>query len=219
MSEPRLMNVLNINLTLYLQIVAGCRIPSFISTLISLLRPAFLWKQKLPSPGLRKRSGIKCLLRPYFIGTWGGGKEGEGGDKLSHDKLCLALDTRGAYLDPQVPPPPPRMWEWSSPICSDEMPNFWKVNILQTNTINIWPLAHCWPGRWEADKRGEAREIITPRWKQSWGEKQTLTRGDNDDNFLWGQSQDSELWRGCKHHPSWHGGRWDQWYYSSWIRG
>ena len=89
-------------------------------------------------------------------------EKARGGDKLSDDKLCLALDTRGAYLDPQVPPPPPRMWEWSSPICSDEMPNFWKVNILQTNTINIWPTGSLLAsgremGAIREEKRGEAR--------------------------------------------------------------
>ncbi len=126
-------------------------------------------------------------------------EKARGGDKLSDDKLCLALDTRGGIFRPSSAPSPPSMWEWSSPICSDEMPNFWKVNILQTNTINIWPTGSLLAsgremGAIREEKRGEARrgrEIITPRWKQSWGEKQTLTRGDNDDNFLWGKSQDS----------------------------
>ena len=158
--------------------------------------------------------GIKCLLWPYFIGTWGGGRRRGAATNCQMINYAWHWTLGGIFRDSSAPSPP-RMWEWSSPICSDEMPNFWKVNILQTNTINIWPTGSLLASgremgaiRGEKERRG--RQIITTRWKQSWGEKQTLTRGDNDDNFLWGKRR-TELWRGCKH-PSWHGGRWEQWY-------
>ena len=65
------MNVLNINLTLYLQIVTGCRIASFISTIITVSWAAehFFENRNLSLLGAEEAMGIKCLLWPYFIGT------------------------------------------------------------------------------------------------------------------------------------------------------
>ena len=73
-------------------------------------------------------------------------------------------------------------------------------------------MAHCWPGRWEADNRGEERRGQRDNYAAM---KAELGRKANTDTgWQWWQlfveTQEWRLgprllWRGCKH-PSWHGG-------------